>query len=72
MPFRKSRKTAPELEDMINRRLGDGRIRFVRVTADKMLGWYAIVVVNPKRVADLQVRAEKIATQLRLEFELKV
>jgi hypothetical protein len=43
----------------------------VRVTADKMLGWYVIVVANPLRVADLQVRTEEIATQLRLEFELK-
>ncbi len=55
---------------MIAARLG-GRDVHVMVHPDPVEGWHPTVVTEPTQVIACQQRAEQIAAELRMEFELK-
>ena len=66
---KKERKTAEELETMIEVRLG--RPINVRVMKDQACGWQATLLMDRRAALDLQSRVEQIATDLRANYDLK-
>jgi len=69
-PREKQKKTAQELADMIAARINVGGI-FVKVHKDPALGWHPTVVTVPAAALNCQMLAEKIAQELRAEYDLK-
>ena len=63
------RKTAEELETMIEVRLG--RPINVKVMKDQAYGWQATLLMDRRAALDLQSRVEQIATDLRANYDLK-
>ena len=77
----KERKTATELEDMIEGKINRAtRLRYhsrdvggavARVHPDNTIGWRVQVITAPKSVDPFQVAADRIASDLRALYDLK-
>jgi len=77
----KERKTATELEDMIEGKINrTTRLRYhsrdvggavARVHPDNTFGWRVQVITAPKSVDPFQVAADRIASELRALYDLK-
>lgn len=77
----KERKTATELEDMIEGKINRAtRLRYhsrdvggavARVHPDNTIGWRVQVITAPKSVDPFQVAADRIASELRALYDLK-
>jgi hypothetical protein len=70
-PPQKEARTAQELADMIEARIGLGGV-FVAVHKDLVYGWHPTVVAAPAAAYRCQVLAEEVAADLRTKFDLKV
>lgn len=66
----KEQRSAQELEEMIKARLAIGGV-FVKVYADPVFGWHPTVITAPEAAVAVQQQAEKIASDLRVHYDLR-
>ena len=66
----KQGKTRPELTAMIVGQLGHVPLYSIRVYPDDVYGWYVVCVGNPDYIEGIQTRADEIAANLRINFDL--
>jgi hypothetical protein len=65
----KQQKTAQQLAEIITGRIGVSGV-YIRVREDHSDGWCPTIVSAPSNELGFQRRAEEIARQLRMEFDL--
>jgi hypothetical protein len=68
----KEQKTKREIEDMIRARTVGLDISHLEVRPDKAYGWHASVVAHPNVAGEYQAHVERIASELRALYDLKV
>jgi len=67
----KQQKTAKELEDLLQARArAEGIHCQLSVARDPVYGWHPTVFATPSMAAAYQLRVEKIASELRTQFDL--
>jgi hypothetical protein len=67
----KQQKTAKELEDLLQARArAEGIYCQLSVAPDPAYGWHPTVFATPSNAAAYQLRIEKIASELRTQFDL--
>lgn len=65
----RERRTARELADLITEKIGVGGL-YIRVRKDHAYGWEPTVEDSPGDKIFFQRRAEEIARQLRMNYDL--